>query len=190
MSEQSQDELMRVLNQHTGTATTMGVALLILGLLSLAAPLVAGLSIVLIMGVMILLGGISQLFFAFKAGSFGQGLLTSLMAFLTVLVGAYMISNPGIALATLTLILAAWFVVVGACEIFWALRLRPLSGWGVTLFSGIVSFLLGLMVWRQFPVSGAWAIGVLAGIKLVFSGWWLIIIGRGVKRYANDAQNL
>lgn len=189
MNQPSQDELMNVLSQHAGTATGMGVVMLIVGFLSLAAPLVAGLSIVLIMGIMILLGGVSQLFFAFRAGSFGQGLLTLIMGLLTTVVGAYMISNPGIALATLTLVLAAWFVVEGAFEIFWALRLRPLPGWGTTMFSGMVSFLLGLMIWRQFPVSGAWAIGILVGIKLFFSGWWLIVIGRGVKRYAGDVTN-
>ena len=112
------------------------------------------------------------------------------MGLLTVLLGGYMIGNTGVALATVTLFLAAWFVVVGICEIIWSLRLRPLPGWGTTVFSGVISLLLGLMIWRQFPVSGAWAIGVLAGIKLIFSGWWLIIIGRGVKRYVSEEAAL
>jgi hypothetical protein len=36
------------------------------------------------------------------------------------------------------------------------------------LFGGVVSVLLGIMIWRQFPLSGAYAIGVLVGIKLFF----------------------
>jgi uncharacterized membrane protein HdeD (DUF308 family) len=187
INKNSRDELIKILQKHTGTATGMGIVLVLAGLLALTAPLVAGLSLVLMMGAIILVGGISQLIFAFKAGSFGEGLLTGIMGILTALLGAYMLSNPGIALATLTLILAAWFAVVGVCEIIWALRLRPLAGWGMTIFSGVISLLLGVMIWRQFPVSGAWAVGVLAGIKFLFSGWWLIVIARGVKQYPVEA---
>jgi len=181
-------ELIETLKQNSGTAVWMGTVLLIVGFLSLGAPMVAGISIVLVMGFMLLASGISQMFYAFKAGSFGKGLLIMVMGLITVGVGAYMVTHPGLALATLTLFLAAWFLVVGISEIIWSLQLRPIQGWGLTLFSGVVSLLLGIMIWRQFPVSGAWAIGVLAGIKLIFSGWWLIIIGRGAKRIAAEAQ--
>jgi uncharacterized membrane protein HdeD (DUF308 family) len=44
--------------------------------------------------------------------------------------------------------------------------------------------LLGIMLWRQYPLSGAWAIGVLFGIKMIFSGWAFIFIGRSVKKMA------
>lgn len=182
-------ELIENLKKNSGTATWMGVVLLVAGFLSLGAPLLAGISIVLAMGVMLLAGGISQVFFAFKAGSFGKGLLIMVMGLITVGVGGYMVTSPGIALASLTLFLAAWFLVVGVSEMIWSFQLRPISGWGLTLFSGIVSLLLGIMIWRQFPMSGAWAIGVLVGIKLIISGWWLIFLGRGVKRIAAEAQH-
>ncbi len=182
-------ELIENLKKNSGTATWMGVVLLVAGFLSLGAPLLAGISIVLAMGVMLLAGGISQMFFAFKAGSFGKGLLIMVMGLITVGVGGYMVTSPGIALASLTLFLAAWFLVVGVSEMIWSFQLRPISGWGLTLFSGIVSLLLGIMIWRQFPMSGAWAIGVLVGIKLIISGWWLIFLGRGVKRIAAEAQH-
>jgi uncharacterized membrane protein HdeD (DUF308 family) len=42
------------------------------------------------------------------------------------------------------------------------------------------------MIWRQFPLSGAWAVGALFGIKLILSGWSLIFIGRSVRGAAND----
>jgi uncharacterized membrane protein HdeD (DUF308 family) len=38
------------------------------------------------------------------------------------------------------------------------------SGWSWSLFSGVVSLALAIMIWRQFPVSGVWAVGTLAGI--------------------------
>ena len=44
------------------------------------------------------------------------------------------------------------------------------------------------MLWRQFPLSGAWAIGVLFGIKMIFSGWSFVYIGRNVKKMAAETQ--
>jgi uncharacterized membrane protein HdeD (DUF308 family) len=60
--------------------------------------------------------------------------------------------------------------VDGVFEIIWAFRLRPIKGWGWTLFSGIASLVLGILIWRQFPVSGMWAVGTLAGIHMIFAG--------------------
>ena len=43
--------------------------------------------------------------------------------------------------------------------------------------------LLGLMIWRGWPVSGAWATGILLGVRLIFSGMTMLAlgsVGRGV----------
>ncbi len=72
-------------------------------------------------------------------------------------------------------------------EIWVALQLRPAYGWGLEMFNGIVTLLLGILLWRQFPLSGAWAIGVLFGIKMVFSGWAFVFIGRAVKKATAEA---
>jgi len=48
--------------------------------------------------------------------------------------------------------------------------------------------ILGILLWRQFPLSGAWAIGVLFGIKLILSGWTFVFIGRSVKKTAMEAR--
>ncbi len=103
-------------------------------------------------------------------GSFGHGLLVFVLGALAIIIGGYMISRPGMALGTLTLVLAVYFAVDGVFQILWAFRLRPIKGWGWALFSGIVSLALGVMIWRQFPVSGVWAVGTLAGIQMVFGG--------------------
>jgi uncharacterized membrane protein HdeD (DUF308 family) len=99
-----------------------------------------------------------------------------------VVVGIYMVSQPVAALASMTLILAAYFVVTGIVEFFAAFGIRPAEGWGWMLLNGIVTLLLGLMIWRQFPVSGVWALGTLFGIKLLFSGASLLGLGMAVRR--------
>ena len=49
-------------------------------------------------------------------------------------------------------------------------------GWGWLLASGIVSVVLGWMIWAQWPASGLWVIGLLVGIQLLFTGWSLVML--------------
>ena len=98
-----------------------------------------------------------------------------------------MVARPGMALATLTLVLAAYFFVDGIFEIVWAFRLRPIKGWGWALFSGVVALALGIMIWRQFPVSGMWAVGTLAGIHMIFGGSSVTSVCSAARSAAKEA---
>lgn len=181
-------ELMEGIKKNSGMVITIGVVLLIFGILAIASPFVAGLSIAITIGILLILGGLAQLFFAFTASSFGKGIWIFILGALTVFIGIAMVGQPDAALATLTLFLAAYFIVEGIFEIIWAFQIKPVKGWGWTLFSGIISLLLGIMIWRQFPLSGVWAIGTLVGIKLIFSGWMMIAFGGAAKSVVKDVQ--
>lgn len=166
--------ILQVVNKNATTAKWVGIVIVIAGFLSLIAPLAGGLSITVIVGTLILLAGVMQLLLVFRAGSFGQGLLLALLGLLGVVAGGYTLMHPAAALAALTLLLSAWFVASGIIESIAALTARDVKGWGWILFSGVVSVLLGLMLWSQFPLSGAWAVGTLVGVRLLFSGFALI----------------
>ena len=180
-------KLIEIVKRSAGLVIATGVLLVILGFLALAAPFAAGVSIAIAVGLLLIVGGIGQLFFAFKAGSFGAGLMVFLLGGLKTVIGLIMIAQPVVALASLTLVLAAYFLVEGIAEIAWAFQLRPHPGWGWALASGIASLLLGLMIWIEFPLSGVWAVGVLVGIKLVLSGTTLITLGSGARRVSTHA---
>ena len=171
------------IRKHAGLAIVMGIIVLITGILAIGSPLVAGISVAMIVGVLLIVGGIGHVIFAIRGHT---GIWNVLFSVLTVIVGAYMLANLGVALASLTLFLAAYFLVSGIFEILFAFRAKPARGWGWALFSGIVSVVLGLMIWGQFPLSGAWAVGVLFGIRMVFIGWTLIILGSGARKVATD----
>jgi uncharacterized membrane protein HdeD (DUF308 family) len=181
-------EVLGTLKRHAGVGMAVGIVIAIAGILALIAPLAAGLSIAIAVGVLLVVSGLSRMFFAFKMGSLGPGLLMFLIGAMGVLFGGYMLARPGMALATITLVLAAYFMVNGGFEIIWAFRLRPIKGWGWTLFSGIVSLILGIMIWRQFPVSGVWAVGTLAGIHMIFGGSSVASICGAARSAAKDAQ--
>ncbi len=189
MSEQTEvpSGLIDGIKKNARLAVIVGILMLICGILAIGSPLVAGMSVTVFVGVMLLVGGIAQCFLAFQAGAFGKGLLIFVMGALTAVAGFYLFNQPLAGLASITLFLAAYFVVTGISELIGAFQARPAEGWGLLLFNGIVTLLLGVMIWKQFPVSGAWAVGVLFGVKLVLGGWALIFIGRGVRGAAKDA---
>ena len=108
---------------------------------------------------------------------------------LMTLTGLYMVVQPAAGLISLTLILVIYLVVTGMFELIIALQVRPQAGWGWLMFNAAVTLLLGVMLWRQFPLSGVWAIGVLFGIKMIFSGWALVFLGRSVKRVADAVES-
>ena len=175
---------MEEIKKNSGLTIAIGVIVLLMGFFAMGSPLIAGLSVTLMVGVMLIIGGIAQLVFAIKSRS---GIFAIIIAVLMAIVGGYMISNPAAALASLTIFLAAYLIVSGIFEALLAFQVKPAKGWGWELFNGIISILLGAMIWNQFPISGAWAIGILFGVKLLFSGWTLITFGLAARGMATEA---
>jgi uncharacterized membrane protein HdeD (DUF308 family) len=170
------------IRENAKLAVVSGVILILAGTFAVLSPMIAGLSITILVGVSLIIGGIGQCFLAVKSGAFGRGLLTFFVGALMTFAGAFMINQPVAGLASITLLLVGYLVVAGMCELFMSLQLRPADGWVLMLVNGIITLLLGMMLWRQFPLSGAWAVGILFGIKMIFSGWALVFIGRSVKQ--------
>ena len=178
---------LKEIKKNSGLTIAIGVLVLLMGFLAMGSPLIAGLSVSLMVGTMLIIGGIAQLLFAIKSGS---GIFTIIIAVLMAIVGVYMIMNPAAALASLTIFLAAYLIVSGIFEALFAFQVKPAKGWGWELLNGIISILLGAMIWNQFPISGAWAIGILFGVKLLFSGWTLIMFGLAARGMATEASGI
>ena len=168
--------------------TIFGVIAIILGILCLLAPGLTGISALTIIGLLVLVAGIVRVIWAFQAGSFGRGLLMFAIGGLTLLCGIALLANPLFASGVLTVMLAVYFIFDGISEIVGGIRQRPESGWGWMLFGGIVSIWLGIIIWRQFPLSGVWAIGILLGIKLFLVGLIMVTGGSAVRSVAKRVE--
>ncbi len=188
--ESLQSELLEGIKQNAGWAIAIGLVSTIAGFLALWTPLIAGLSVTVVVGFLLVATGVSQLIFAFKTGSIGKGLLTFVLGALSVAVGLYMALRPGVAVLSLTLVLAIYFFATGITEIIGAFKMKRAKGWVWALFSAVASLLLGVLIWWQFPVSGEWAVGLLTGIRMIFGGWWLIAIGNGFRSAAKAEQQV
>jgi len=180
--------LLEGLRQNSRWVTGVGILALVVGVLAVGSPLMTGVAITLTVGFFLIVGGLGQCLLAFRAGAFGRGLLIFLIGLVTLITGGYMVSQPLAALASITLFLAIYFFVAGIFAVIAALQLRPANGWGWMLANGVITFLLGLMLWRQWPLSGAWAVGVLFGVQLISTGASLLAIGGAVRGFAKAAE--
>lgn len=171
------------IKKHSSVAIASGVIVLLMGILAMASPLAAGISMVAVVGSVLLLGGLGQLSFAISTG---KGIHAIISGALTVAVGGYMLMNSDSALALMTTILAAYLVVSGIVELLMSFKISSVKGWGWILFSGIVSIVLGGMVFSQFPFSGAWAIGLLVGAKLFVDGLALMVLGLSARKVSKN----
>jgi len=53
--------------------------------------------------------------------------------------------------------------------------------------NGLITLVLGVLIWRQWPVSGLWVIGMFIGIDLLFAGWTCVTLGLAVRKPAKSA---
>jgi uncharacterized membrane protein HdeD (DUF308 family) len=76
--------------------------------------------------------------------------------------------------------LAAAFLVGGLLRIIIALTHR-FRNWGWVLANGVVTFLLGLMIWQRWPEASERVIGLVVGIELIFAGWSWVALALAVR---------
>jgi len=179
----SSSTAVQALKKHAGVTMMLGFALILLGVLALFSPLAAGMAVTLFLGSLLLVAGLIRVIFAVRSRGGSASLLIGLLA---LVAGVLLVMRPWFGLASLTLILGWYFLVDGVMEAVHAFRLRPGAGWGMWLVGGIVSILLGLIVLSQWPLSGAWVVGVLLGIKLLMAGMMLVGLGAAARRIAGS----
>jgi uncharacterized membrane protein HdeD (DUF308 family) len=110
-------------------------------------------------------------------------LLELLSAILYLVVGVLLLVNPVAGALALTVVLAVFLIVEGIFKFIMALRVRDHRGWGWLLASGILSAILGVLIWAQWPASGLWVIGLLVGIQLLFTGWSLVMLALAARAH-------
>ncbi len=159
-----------------GRFLVWGIALVILGIIAISATTMTTLVSVLFLGFILLIGGIVIVIDAFSfwwhiwSGFF----LLLLLGILYFIVGMMMVSSPILASISLTLFLGVFYLVIGVFRIIHSLSMRiPSWGWGV--FSGIIAFILGILILTSWPQSGLYIIGLFVGIDLLFIGWTYIM---------------
>jgi uncharacterized membrane protein HdeD (DUF308 family) len=154
----------------------LGIALIALGVVAVLAPVVAGSALVIVIGFILLFAGTVPIVREWKAEASKERTIGLTLGIITALAGIAVIGHPLFGLAFLTLLLVGYFVAEGVWKIIVSFRYRPATGWKWLLVSGVLSLLLGLLIWNQWPVSGLWAVGVLVGVNLLGTGLALVTL--------------
>ncbi len=160
----------------------MGLVLAVLGVLALASPAVAGTAVVYVIGGMLLLAGLFQVIAAWRSEGWADKMIPAIMGVLTALAGGAVLAHPILGLEFLALMLAIFFVIDGVWKIVASFSYRPAPGWIAVLLSGVIALALGGMIWKQWPVSGENAVGILVGVDLLSTGIAFLILGLTIRR--------
>ncbi|GHB32491.1 hypothetical protein GCM10007094_21700 [Pseudovibrio japonicus] len=154
----------------------LGVLMVIGGMIVLVIPYASSIAVALVIGLVLIVVGALQLWHAMQVKEWGGFLGQSLIGIIALVGGVAIYFNPVAGTVALTLLLSAVFIAQGVAQALFSLRLRPHASWGWILASGLIAIAAGLMILLDFPASAAWALGLVAGISIMFNGWSYIAI--------------
>jgi len=165
-----------ILALRWGSVIAVGVAMILVGVLSVAFADAAGQALITFLGWLLLVGGGVQLAGALRVRAWRGGSMTVTVALLRIATGILFIAAPRAWASAIVLLVGAYFLVDGAFRVLLALQARPARGWGYILAGGCVALLLGLLMVAKLSGEGAFVVGMLFGIHLLFDGWATVML--------------
>ncbi|MBY0558717.1 HdeD family acid-resistance protein [Hyphomicrobium sp.] len=171
------------LESHSGTespswwgAMLLGAVFVAAGLFLLGDVVAATVISAVVIGIVLLIAGVSEAIQAFSAPHWRGFLLRILIGALYAVCGLMLVTDPGRASIILALVFALSLIASGAVRIVQAVEYWQWAGW-LLLFSGVVGIAAGLVILSKWPVSGLWVLGLVVGIDLLLHGLWWISLG-------------
>jgi uncharacterized membrane protein HdeD (DUF308 family) len=160
---------------------SLGVLLLLCGIVALIFPAIASVAAINVLGVILLIAGVAMILGAFWAGKWSGFLIQLLVGILYLASGLVVTERPLASILVLTFFLAVSFMVLGVFRTLGALILR-FPQWGWALLNGAVTFLCGLVIFRHLPIDALWVIGLLVGLEMLFNGWTWIMLALEIRK--------
>lgn|GEM_PF-1795264 len=162
------------------TFYTSGVILIILGLLLLFNPMFSAVVLGVCVGIGFLIAGLNNLipYFSMRGNPLRPRWLLPL-GVLDVAVGFLFLTRIGLALFTVSVLLALWLLPVGLLRLWMAMEVRAAgnSHWWVTAASGVLLLLCAFVLFTN-PFAAAFAVSFVAGVTLAVAGCVIIAEGK------------
>ncbi len=158
----------------------LGICLIVLGTLALGSTVFVTLLSVEFLGWLLLIGGVMQAAHGFMRRAWQGFFVDLLVGLLYMVVGLMFIDNPLATAGALTLMMSVFLILGGVFRIaaVFATRLHNRI-W--LLLNGVITLVLGVMIWKQYPESALWVIGLFIGIDMIFNGWALVMLALAVR---------
>lgn len=177
------------LGQHGRTLKLEGFLVIILGITAILLPSLFALGLELLLAALFVIGGVASVARGIRLRGFSGSGLTIVMGVFSVIVGISLLAFPLSGVITLTLLVGALFLLQGVGELIVAMQHRQWKSWGWMVASGIASVLIGLFLILGLPGTAVWAVGLLVGINLLFSGFWLVHLGSTVSKIPPETNH-
>ncbi|HWW49486.1 MAG TPA: HdeD family acid-resistance protein [Xanthobacteraceae bacterium] len=172
--------------RHWKAYLAEGIVIMLLGLAAVVVPPLASIAVTLFLAWLFIVMGIAGIIFAFwarNAPGFWWSLISAVVA---VIAGVVLLLRPIAGTLTLTIIVGAFLLVEGVTTIMYALEHRKSLSerWGWMVASGVCNLIIAAFIILGLPGSALWAIGLLVGIDLLFTGATLIGLAMSARKYA------
>jgi uncharacterized membrane protein HdeD (DUF308 family) len=169
-----------------GWFVALGIAMIALGVAAWLDVVTVTIAGTIFIGASLLVGGALQIIHAFMTKEW-RGFILGLFCGILYLAGGLLIMNEPVQGALfLTLLVVAALVVGGVIRIVLALQHRNIAAWGLILLSGIVSIVVGYLLYASLPWSGLWVLGTLIAVELLIQGSSWLYFGIAL-RFFRDA---
>ena len=163
-------DLLEALRRGRRRLMIAGVLLMALGAVAIIVPAVASVATAIFIGWILVIASAFDLANAMAIEHGGRKALRFVLALLTFVAGIYLLVAPLDGVFTLTVVLVIWFMASGTARVIVGIAERGLPGWGMTVLSGALSIVLAVLIAEKLPSSADWAIGLIVGVDLLFSG--------------------
>jgi uncharacterized membrane protein HdeD (DUF308 family) len=176
-------------SRHWKWLLALGVIALIGGVFAILVPVAASISAAILAGWALLFGAVSRLVAVFRADRTPERLTHLALGLLYLVAGLYLLLFPVSGTITLTVVLVAYFLASGAVLLASAVQTWGSDTTAWRMFLGLLSIVLGVLIWADLPSSATWAIGLLIGIQLVFAGTDLIFIALAARDLTESSDH-
>jgi uncharacterized membrane protein HdeD (DUF308 family) len=167
--------------RNWGWFLAFGIGLVILGLLGVFQAARATVASMYFFGWLLIFAAIIEIVHAFMVGSWSGFFLNLLVAIFFGVIGFLLLTKPIASAETITMVMAVFFIVLGAFEIIAPLATH-LQGMGWWVLDGIVSLVFGIFIFAGWPFTGLWVIGLYIGINLITHGFSWIMFALGIHK--------
>jgi uncharacterized membrane protein HdeD (DUF308 family) len=171
------------LKKAWGWLLAWGIILLVAGVVGLGYEFSVSVVTTLFVGGLLVVYGVIEVVQAFRHQRWSGFFLFLFGGILSIVAGALILARPIAGMEVLTLLMAAYFLVLGAFRSVGAVSSRH-PGWAWGLFNGIVSMVLGMFIWNRWPDSSLWVIGLFVAVDMILQGWNYIMLALVARRGA------
>lgn len=182
MNSTAETEIKQAIKKSSKSAIIIGLIVIVIGTIAVAYPAGIGKVSAIIIGVFLVMGGLTRMVFAVVSLSMGTMLWRYVYAILMVVSGIWILINPDMGLEALTMAIAIYFIVDGVTQLVYSFSLMPIGGGVFLLVSGIISAIIGIVILSKWPESSLYFLGIYIGIKFIIDGLMLAATGNAVNK--------